>query len=45
LGKINIKLLRDEYYAIRGLMPNGIVSEEKLPELGLPELRDKRYKK
>jgi aldehyde:ferredoxin oxidoreductase len=41
----DMKLLRDEYYAIRGLTPNGIVSEEKLLELGLPELRDKLYKK
>jgi aldehyde:ferredoxin oxidoreductase len=41
----DMKLLRDEYYAIRGLTPNGIVSEEKLLELGLPELRDRLYKK
>jgi aldehyde:ferredoxin oxidoreductase len=41
----DMKLLRDEYYVIRGLTPNGIVSEEKLLELGLPELRDKLYKK
>ena len=41
----DMKLLRDEYYAIRGLTPNGIVSEEKLLELDLPELRDKLYKK
>ena len=41
----DMKLLRDEYYAIRGLTPNGMVSEEKLLELGLPELRDKLYKK
>jgi aldehyde:ferredoxin oxidoreductase len=40
----DMNLLRDEYYAIRGLTPNGIVSEEKLLELGLPELRDKLYK-
>jgi aldehyde:ferredoxin oxidoreductase len=41
----DMKLLRDEYYAIRGLTANGIVSEEKLLELGLPELRNKLYKK
>ncbi|HLZ20410.1 MAG TPA: aldehyde ferredoxin oxidoreductase C-terminal domain-containing protein, partial [Smithellaceae bacterium] len=40
----DMKLLRDEYYAIRCLTPNGIVSEEKLRELGLPELIDKLYK-
>jgi aldehyde:ferredoxin oxidoreductase len=40
-----MNFLRDEYYAVRGLTPNGIVSEEKLLELGLPELRNKRYKK
>jgi aldehyde:ferredoxin oxidoreductase len=41
----DMQLLRDEYYAIRGLTADGIVSEEKLLELGLPELRDKLYKK
>ncbi len=40
-----MKFLRDDYYAIRGLTPNGIVSEEKLLKLGLLELRNKRYKK
>jgi aldehyde:ferredoxin oxidoreductase len=40
----DMKLLRDEYYAIRGLTADGIVSEEKLLELGLSELRDKLYK-
>ncbi len=39
----DMKRLRDEYYAIRGLNPQGIVREEKLLELGLPELRDKLY--
>jgi aldehyde:ferredoxin oxidoreductase len=36
-------LLRDEYYAIRGLTPGGIVGKEKLLDLGLPELIDKLY--
>jgi aldehyde:ferredoxin oxidoreductase len=40
----DMKLLRDEYYAIRGLNPQGVVIEEKLLELGLLELRDKIYK-
>lgn len=40
----DMQLLRNEYYAIRGLTPDGIVSEEKLRELGLPELQDKLYK-
>ncbi|PKN84863.1 MAG: hypothetical protein CVU51_09685 [Deltaproteobacteria bacterium HGW-Deltaproteobacteria-1] len=40
----DVKLLRDEYYAIRGLTPEGIVSEEKLLELGLLELKEKLYK-
>jgi aldehyde:ferredoxin oxidoreductase len=40
----DMKLLRDEYYAIRGLTPQGIVSEEKLLELGLPELKNRLYK-
>ncbi|MFH0789021.1 MAG: aldehyde ferredoxin oxidoreductase family protein [Pseudomonadota bacterium] len=39
----DMKRLRDEYYAIRGLNPQGIVREEKLLEFGLPELRDKLY--
>ncbi len=37
------KLLRDEYYAIRGLTPQGIVRQEKLRELGLPELKERLY--
>ncbi|MDD5474916.1 MAG: aldehyde ferredoxin oxidoreductase family protein [Syntrophales bacterium] len=40
----DVKLLRDEYYAIRGLTPQGRVSDEKLLELGLTELKDKLYK-
>ncbi len=39
----DMQLLRDEYYMIRGLTPQGIVSKEKLQELGLPELQDKLY--
>jgi aldehyde:ferredoxin oxidoreductase len=39
----DMQLLRDEYYAIRGLTPEGIVSEEKLTELGLLELKAKLY--
>jgi aldehyde:ferredoxin oxidoreductase len=40
----NMKLLRDEYYTIRGLTPGGMVRQEKLLELGLPELKEKLYK-
>jgi len=39
-----MKLLRDEYYTIRGLTPGGMVRQEKLLELGLPELKEKLYK-
>jgi aldehyde:ferredoxin oxidoreductase len=41
----DMKLLRDEYYALRGLNDNGIPKEEKLQELDLPELINKLYKK
>jgi aldehyde:ferredoxin oxidoreductase len=40
----DMKLLRDEYYAIRGLNDEGIPREEKLRELGLMDLRNKLYK-
>ncbi|MEE9911540.1 MAG: aldehyde ferredoxin oxidoreductase family protein [Deltaproteobacteria bacterium] len=39
----DVMLLRDEYYAIRGLTAEGIVREEKLLELGLPELKKILY--
>jgi len=39
----DMQLLRDEYYAIRGLTPEGLVSKKKLRELGLEELTDKLY--
>ena len=39
----DMMLLRDEYYAIRGLTPQGIVREEKLLGLGLSELKEKLY--
>lgn len=39
----DVKRMRDEYYAIRGLTNRGIVSEEKLMELGLQELINKLY--
>jgi len=41
----DMQLLRDEYYAIRGLNADGIPKEEKIMELDLPELRNKLYKK
>jgi aldehyde:ferredoxin oxidoreductase len=40
----DMKLLRDEYYTIRGLTPSGMVRQEKLLELGLPELKEKLCK-
>jgi len=40
----DVKLLRDEYYSIRGLTPGGIVRPEKLLELGLPELKERLYR-
>jgi aldehyde:ferredoxin oxidoreductase len=40
----DMKLLRDEYYAIRGLTAEGIPREEKLRELDLADLCDKLYK-
>ncbi len=39
----DMELLRNEYYAIRGLTAEGIPKEEKLRELGLEELRRKLY--
>jgi aldehyde:ferredoxin oxidoreductase len=39
----DMKLLRDEYYAIRGLNANGIPKEEKLRELDLLDLCNKLY--
>lgn len=39
----DVRLLRDEYYAIRGLTPGGMVEKEKLLELGLSELKEKLY--
>ncbi|KAF0160218.1 MAG: Aldehyde:ferredoxin oxidoreductase [Syntrophaceae bacterium] len=39
----DMQLLRNEYYAIRGLTTEGIVSKEKLLELGLPELKEKLH--
>lgn len=39
----DMKLLRDEYYTIRGLTPEGMVKQEKLLELGLQELKEKLY--
>jgi aldehyde:ferredoxin oxidoreductase len=41
----DMKLLRDEYYAIRGLNAQGIPREEKLRELDLIDLSNKLYKK
>ena len=41
----DMKLLRDEYYAIRGLNADGIPKEEKLRELGLENLITKLYKR
>ncbi|MGC1404927.1 MAG: aldehyde ferredoxin oxidoreductase family protein [Thermodesulfobacteriota bacterium] len=40
----DMQLLRDEYYAIRGLNGDGVPKEEKLMALDLPELRHKLYK-
>ena len=39
----DMELLRDEYYAIRGLDARGVPAREKLSELGLTELIDKLY--
>jgi aldehyde:ferredoxin oxidoreductase len=40
----DMKLLRDEYYAIRGLNAEGIPKKEKLQELDLIDLSNKLYK-
>jgi aldehyde:ferredoxin oxidoreductase len=39
----DVKLLLNEYYAIRGLDERGYPKQEKLIELGLEELRDRLY--
>ena len=40
----DMQLLRDEYYAIRGLNDDGVPKQEKLMALDLPELGHKLYK-
>ncbi len=39
----DMQLLRDEYYAIRGLNADGVPKKEKLMELNLPELGNRLY--
>lgn len=39
----DMKFMRDEYYALRGLNEQGVPKKEKLEELDLPELINKLY--